>query len=112
MTTIQPLDAVTAGLGAAGTALHRVDTDRLAELAADLADSDFVSSAASSAASAVELVNEQMSTILEHGRRSSRNTQIALAAGAVVLVVGGVILIRRRKRGRDEFDATSSNGAA
>ncbi len=108
---MRALDAVSAGFDAAANAIERVDTDRLSELAGDLDVSDLVASATSSAASAVELANEQMAMMVEHGRRTSRNTQIALAAGAVVLVVGGVILIRRRRRGRDEFDASSNSAA-
>lgn len=104
-----PLDKFS-GFDVAETAIERVDTDRLTELASDLAASDLVTSAATSAASAVELVNEQMATMVEHGRQTSRNTRIALVAGVVVLVAGAVILIRRR-RGRDQTDATSSNGS-
>lgn len=108
---MSPLDAVSSRFDAAGTTIERIDTDRLTELASDLAASDVVTSAASSAASAVELMNEQLATMVEHGRHTSRNTRIALVAGVVVLIAGTVILIRRRRRGSDQTDTTSSNRA-
>ncbi len=106
---MSPVDALAAGIEGAGDILGRVDTDRITDVVADLGVADLMTSVAFAA----DRVGDQVETVVEQSRRTSRNTRLVLAAGIVVVVIGGVVLIRRRRNvDAAQDDQPRSGGAA
>ncbi len=101
---MSPLDVVSAGLDGAGTVIDRVDVQRVTDLVGDLAAVDL----AAAVATAADRASDQAANIAEFGQQTSRNTRIAVIAGAVVLVVGLVFFVKRRKSSK-RSDARSAD---